>query len=57
MPDKFDSDLLRQLLEQARDEMNPDKLIALIKQINDLYDLKSAAQSRFVGDGDIEKLD
>ena len=43
MPGKFDPALLQQLCEQASKEMDPEKLLRLTKQINQLLELKEQA--------------
>jgi hypothetical protein len=40
MKEQYDPALLEQLCEQARKEMDPQKLVALVKRINALLDEK-----------------
>jgi hypothetical protein len=55
MPEKFDPDLLRRLCELASTEQDSEKLLTLIKRINDLGDAKEAAKSHSAAAPDIKK--
>jgi hypothetical protein len=55
MSDQFDPEQLRQLAQQASQEMDTEKLLALVKKINDLLDPKSGAKSTVIDSIEGEK--